>query len=185
MTPVHYLPVDALVPHGTSALASLPPQAERSLVLVVRVGAAQSAEGTIASQKSELNFNYPSILSGESQNLWHMPASFLAKLEDGGGTLAKWLNRFIFSSPPVLKCSVMSYFILPWNNQVIAVVVCRKHGTISPIKTSQKSGGKQGWLKSTRNSYLNTGSFPRNHTWRCDVLKKFIFFIPKVPYVHT
>ena len=57
MTPVHYLPVDALVPHGTGALASLPPQAERSLVLVVRVGAAQRAEGAIASQKSELNFN--------------------------------------------------------------------------------------------------------------------------------
>ena len=61
MTPVHYLPVDALVPHGTGALASLPPQAERSLVLVVRVGAAQRAEGAIASQKSKLNFNYPSI----------------------------------------------------------------------------------------------------------------------------
>ena len=57
MTPVHYLPVDALVPHGTGALASLPPQAERSLVLVVGVGAAQRAEGAIASQKSELNFN--------------------------------------------------------------------------------------------------------------------------------
>ena len=69
MTHVHYLPVDALVPHGTGALASLPPQAERSLVLVVRIGAAQRTEGAIASQKSELNFNYPSILSGESQNL--------------------------------------------------------------------------------------------------------------------
>ena len=57
MTPVHYLPVDALVPHGTGALASLPPQAERSLVLVVGVGAAQRAEGAITSQKSELNFN--------------------------------------------------------------------------------------------------------------------------------
>ena len=67
MTPVHYLPVDALVPHGTGALASLPPQAERSLVLVVGVGAAQRAEGAIASQKSKLNFNYPSIHSDDSQ----------------------------------------------------------------------------------------------------------------------
>ena len=33
----------------------------------------------------------------------------------------------------------------------------------------------QGWLKSTRNSYLNTGSFPRNHIWMCGVLKKSIF----------
>ena len=69
MTPIHYLPVDTLVPHGTSALTSLPPQAERSLILVVGVRAAQRAEGAIASQESELNFNYPSILSGESQNL--------------------------------------------------------------------------------------------------------------------
>ena len=44
-----------------------------------------------------------------------MPVSFLAKLdlENGVGTLAEWLNMFIFSSPPVLKCSVMSSFILP------------------------------------------------------------------------
>ena len=35
--------------------------------------------------------------------------------------------------------------------------------------------GDQGWLKSTRNSYLNTGSFPRNHIWICGVLKKSIF----------
>ena len=33
----------------------------------------------------------------------------------------------------------------------------------------------QGWLKSTRISYLNTGSFPRNHIWMCGVLKKSIF----------
>ena len=74
MTPVHYLPVGALVPHGTGALASLPPQAERSLVLVVGVGAAQRAEGAIASQKSELNFNYSSIHSDVSKPLTH--ASF-------------------------------------------------------------------------------------------------------------
>ena len=69
MTGVHYLPVNALVPHGTGALASLPPQAERSLVLVVGVGAAQRAEGAVASQKSKSNFNYPSIQSDDSQNL--------------------------------------------------------------------------------------------------------------------
>ena len=149
MTPIHYLPVDTLVPHGTSALTSLPPQAERSLVLVVGVGAAQRAEGAVASQKSKLNFNYPSIQSDDSQNLWHMPVSFLAKLDlgNGVGTLAKWLNMFTFSSPPVLKCSVVSYFILPWNYQVRGVVVCRNHGTISPIKTSQKSGGKGAWTE--------------------------------------
>ena len=33
---------------------------------------------------------------------------------------------------------------------------------------------RQGWLKSTRNSYLNTGSFLRNHIWMCGVLKKSI-----------
>ena len=33
----------------------------------------------------------------------------------------------------------------------------------------------QGWLKSTRNSYLNTGNFPRNHIWMSGVLKKSIF----------
>ena len=33
----------------------------------------------------------------------------------------------------------------------------------------------QGWLKSTRNSYLNTGFFPRNLIWICGVLKKSIF----------
>ena len=71
MTPVHYLPVDALVPHGAGALASLPPQAERSLVLVVGVGAAQRTEGAIASQKSELNFNYSSIHSDDSKPLTH------------------------------------------------------------------------------------------------------------------
>ena len=30
----------------------------------------------------------------------------------------------------------------------------------------------QGWLKSTRNSYLNTGSFPKNIIWIWGVLKK-------------
>ena len=69
MTPIHYLPVDTLVPHGTSALTSLPPQAERSFVLVEGVGAAQRAEGAVASQKSKLNFNYPSIQSDDFQNL--------------------------------------------------------------------------------------------------------------------
>ena len=50
----------------------------------------------------------------------------------------------------------------------------------------------QGWLKSTRNSYLNTGSFPRNHIWMYGVLKKSIFAylkfhicIPKILYLHT
>jgi len=56
------MPVDALVPHGTGALASLPPQAERSLVLVVGVGAAQRAEGAIASQKS---LTHASLLPGK------------------------------------------------------------------------------------------------------------------------
>ena len=32
----------------------------------------------------------------------------------------------------------------------------------------------QGWLKSTRSSYVNTGSFPRNHIWMYGVLKKSI-----------
>ena len=33
----------------------------------------------------------------------------------------------------------------------------------------------QGWLKSTRNSNLNTGSVARNHIWMCGVLKKSTF----------
>ena len=34
---------------------------------------------------------------------------------------------------------------------------------------------RQGWLKSIRNSYLNTGVFPRNLIWIYSVLKKSIF----------
>ena len=37
----------------------------------------------------------------------------------------------------------------------------------------------QGRLKSTRNSNLNTGSFPRNHIWMCGVLKKSTFAYQK------
>ena len=50
----------------------------------------------------------------------------------------------------------------------------------------------QGWLKSTRSSYVNTGSFPRNHIWMCGVLNKSIFAylkfhicIRKILYLHT
>ena len=50
----------------------------------------------------------------------------------------------------------------------------------------------QGWLKGTRNSYLNTVSFLRNHIWMCGVLKKSIFAylkfhicIPKILHLHT
>jgi len=63
------MPVDALVPHGTGALASLPPQAERSLVLVVGVGAAQRAEGAIASQKSLTHASlFPGKVGGWRRN---------------------------------------------------------------------------------------------------------------------
>ena len=105
-------PLEACPPGGVSSWRRVLLEACPLERWLPTVGAAQRAEGAIASQKSELNFNYSSIHSDDSHNLWHMPVSFLAKLEDGDGTLAKCLNRFIFSSAPVLKCSVMSYFIL-------------------------------------------------------------------------
>ena len=46
---------------------------------------------------------------------------------------------------------------------------------MSKEKKTIKEVLNQGWLKSTRNSYLNTGSFPRNHIWMSGVLKKSIF----------
>ena len=45
--------VDALVAGGADALPLLPPHAQGSLVLVVRIGAGKGTEGTGASQKPE------------------------------------------------------------------------------------------------------------------------------------
>ena len=58
-------------------------------------------------------------------------------------------------------CNIIT--ILWWQNHT-----SRVHKTFQVICT----GGR---LKSTRNSYSNTGSFPRNHIWMCGVLKKSIF----------
>ena len=50
-----------------------------------------------------------------------------------------------------------------------------KYAPSGDIFSTQLTMVTQGWLKSTRNSYLNTGSFPRNHIWICGVLKKSTF----------
>ena len=55
--------VKALVASGANALALLPPHAQRGLVLVVGVGAGQSAEGTVSSQEPGKAISLQSVVT--------------------------------------------------------------------------------------------------------------------------
>ena len=123
-----------------------------------------------------------------------MPVSFLEKLEDGGGTLAKWLNRFIFSPPPILKCSVMSYFILPWNDQVRlwGVVVCRKHGELSlrskhlrrmVVKVLLLNFTKHFSISAISLLHLLTRVIVILFEWQCFMNSKYIVYIVYILYI--
>jgi len=64
------MPVKALVASGANALALLPPHAQRGLVLVVRVGTGQSAEGTVSSQEP---LTHSSLLLAKIGGGWRHP----------------------------------------------------------------------------------------------------------------
>ena len=113
------------------------------------------------------------------------------------------------SDPPTLKKHCLSTWRLCPALKEITIFISttritkkrretsiRNRLKISEASTNHNSSAyhwfTQRWLKSTSNSYLNTGSFPRNHIWMCGVLKKSLFAylkfhicIPKILHLHT